>query len=103
MADETNQTVQVPPNAGSKDGLQSVGRSLLFLIGVVSTLLGFFNAHDLAGAATYVQQNIGQTITAILAVAGFIAATYGAIKARRRGGQLEDAAANPANKAVTFK
>lgn len=97
------QNVQVPPKAGTMDGLQSAGRSALFLLGVVSALLGFIKARDLAGAAAFVQTNIGQVVAAVLTIAGFVAAAYGAIKARKRGGQLETAAADPRNKGVTFK
>jgi hypothetical protein len=103
MADETSSDVKVPPRAGLVDGLQAAGRSALLLIGFASALLAFFKAHDLAGAAVYFQNNIGQAVAAVLALAGFVSAAYGIFKTSKRGGQLEQAAADPRNKGVTFK
>jgi hypothetical protein len=99
----TNADVKVPANTSLIDGLQALGRYAGFLIGVVTTLLAFFKARDLLGAANYVQNNIPDIITALVGIGGLLSAGYGILKTFKRGGQLETAAADPRNKGVQFK
>lgn len=99
----TNEKVQVQPNAGLIDGLQAAGRYALVLVGFATALLAFFRSRDLAGAATYIQNNLGQAVGAVAGLISLGTALYGILKTGKRGGQLETAAANPDNKDVSFK
>lgn len=95
MADTAQTPVVVPANAGIIDALQAAARYTVVLIGAVTAILGFLNAHDIAGLMAYVQANGGQ-ITA--SVAGLIAigtAAYGVLKSHRRGSQIATVAASP--------
>lgn len=103
MPDETNQNVKVPVNAGNNDGLQAALRLVGFLFTALLAIAAFVRTRDIAGLMAYVQANGGAIIGAVSTLISLAIAAYGVIKTRKRGAQLETAAADPRNKGVTFK
>lgn len=96
MVDTTQEPIKVSANAGIIDLLQAAGRYAVVIVGFVTALLTLFKAHDLAGAAVYAQNNLGQAIGAILGLVAAGTAAYGIFKSGKRGSQLATVAADDA-------
>lgn len=92
MASNPQTPVVVPANAGIIDSLQAAGRYAVFLVGVVTALLGLFKARDFGGLIAYLQTNAGQILAAVMGLIGIATAAYGVIKTHKRGSQLVVAA-----------
>jgi predicted enzyme related to lactoylglutathione lyase len=91
----TDQTIVVPKNAGLIDGIQSVARYLIVIVGFVTAFLALLKVHDIAGMITLVQSNGGQVLGAISGLIALGTAAYGVFKTSKRGSQVASVATNP--------
>lgn len=94
MADPTEPVV-VSANAGAIDAVQAGLRYAGFLFTAVVALLGFFSAHDAAGAMAYLQTNGGQIVAAGSGLIALGISAYGVLKTHKRGAQVATVAADP--------
>jgi hypothetical protein len=103
MPDDTNTTVEVPPNTKLNDSLQAAARYVGVIITAVIAIVGLLGRHDVVGLLTFVQSNGGEVFIAVSGLISLGTAAYGIFKTGKRGGQLETAAADPRNEGVSFK
>lgn len=95
MVDTVKEPIQVSANAGVIDLLQAAGRYAVVIVGFGTALATLFKAHDLAGMATYAQNNLGQAVGAVAGLVAVGTAAYGIFKSGKRGAQLSTVAADP--------
>lgn len=87
--------IRVSDYAGAIDALQAAARYVVVLIGFTTALLTLFKARDVVGMAAYVQENIGQTVGAVMGLIAIGTALYGVFKTHKRGAQVATVAADP--------
>lgn len=94
MVDTTQEPIKVSANAGIIDLLQAAGRYAVVIVGFGTALATLFKAHDLAGMATYAQNNLGQAVGALAGLVAVGTAAYGIFKTGKRGSQIATVAAD---------
>lgn len=90
-----DEPIRVSANAGLIDGLQAAGRYLTVIIGFAVFIAGCVRTRDVAGAATYIQANVGQLVSAVLGLVSLGTLAYGILKTGKRGAQVATVAADP--------
>jgi hypothetical protein len=90
----TTEPVVVSADAGLFDSLQAAGRYVVVIVGFATAIAGFTKSHDLAGAANYVQANLGQTVAAAAGLVALGTAAYGVFKTHLRGAQIATVASD---------
>jgi hypothetical protein len=89
------QPVVVSANAGLIDGIQAAARYLVVIVGFITAVLGLLKTRDIAGLIMYIQNNGGETLSAVMGLIAIGTAAYGVFKTRKRGVQVASVAADP--------
>lgn len=92
MSDSTTPIV-VNSNAGTLDGLQSLGRSFLLIFAAVPTLMALLGKHDFMALLSYFRGSDGAALLGAVTTIGTIA--WGMWKAHKRGSQVAAVATDP--------
>lgn len=95
MVDEVSKPVVVSSSAGLIDSMQAAGRYLTVIVGFVVFLMGSVRTKDMAGAAAYIQANLGQFLSAVAGLIALGTAAYGVFRTWLRGAQIATVAASP--------
>lgn len=95
MVDQVQEPIVVTSAQGITDAVQAALRYLVVIFGFLSGLSALIGKGDAVAAMTYVQTNLGGTISAIFGLVALGTAAYGVYKTWKRGAQLSTAAAEP--------